>query len=152
MAGQGPSVKVRGVAEDVEVGEVWESGHFAGSGVEGRVRRTPAGWSVSGDAGPIGGIGRDGVAKEVPLRLEGGAVLHGDRVLARVDDESFAAGALALVWLGRRAWYAPAEPPKPSESASSAAPAAGGRVVPWVLATGVLLLLLVLGGVIVLAR
>lgn len=138
MGGQGRSVRVRGGPDDAEIGEVWESGHFAGSGVEGRVRRTPSGWSVLLEAGPVGTIGRDGAASDAPLRLRGAEVVHGDRVLARVEDEAFAAGALALVWLGRRAWYAP-----PAASAPEA-PAAPAPVRSGALALGLGVLLLVL--------
>ncbi len=143
MAGKGASVIVRGGPEDVEIGEVWESGHFAGSGVEGRVRRTPAGWSVLVDSEPVGTIGRDGAASEVPLRLEGGRVLHEDRVLARVDDDTYAAGALALVWLGRRAWYAP-EAPAPAV-APAPEPEAAGIPRAWLATAGVLVMLALVG-------
>lgn len=114
------------------LGTVWESGHFEGHGVQGRVRKTPAGWSVFVDKEPSGTIDRQGRHTAAPLRLEGGRILDEDgREVLRVDDERFAAAALALVGA------------LPADRWTSAAPAVRG---PSPLVFGAVLLVLVLVG------
>lgn len=119
MGGKGEhSTVYEGADGDAELGVVWDSGHFEGSKVSGKVRKTPAGWSVMRERDAVGTIGRDGVAVDRPLSIDGGHVIYEGEVVARVNDAGHAAGALALVWLGRPDLYgeAPPEAPPPPEA------------------------------------
>lgn len=124
MGGTGEhSTVYEGLDGDVEIGIVWDSGHLEGSKVSGKVRRTPGGWSVMRERDAVGSIGRDGIAVDMPLRIDGGRVLCNDQVVARVDNPEHAAGALALVWLGRPDLYGGELPTPPAPTATAAPPA-----------------------------
>lgn len=129
MGGKGAQVEVRDGSGEL-LGTVWESGHFTAPTVEGRVRRTPAGWAILVEEEPAGTIDREGRHSALPLRLDGLRVVDtGGREIARVEDVAYAAGALALVAAGpAERWQAP--------------PAAGP---PWALIAGGVAIVVVLG-------